>query len=133
DERAPERDPGGEGLLDEPNPFDERKSPPVARFTALEIADGRLQITGDGAPRGCRARHPICDKAWDGRYVKLALTIAASASDGRAMTRRAGDAQRSARSGLARALRTSAARRGGRAADGATSRAARDARHAEPR
>jgi len=82
DERAPERDPGGEGLLDEPNPFDERKSPPVARFTALEIADGRLQITGDDAPRGCRARHPICDKAWDGRYVKIALTIAGSDSGG---------------------------------------------------
>jgi hydroxymethylpyrimidine/phosphomethylpyrimidine kinase len=44
----------------------------------LEIADRRWQITGDGSPHGLS----ICREAADGRYVKIALTIAGSDSGG---------------------------------------------------
>jgi len=50
----------------------------------LEIAYRRLQITGDEPPRAFPAAtaHSICEEAWDGRYVKIALTIAGSDSGG---------------------------------------------------
>jgi len=50
----------------------------------LEIAYRRLQITGDESPRAfsAAAEHSICEEAWDGRYVKIALTIAGSDSGG---------------------------------------------------
>jgi hydroxymethylpyrimidine/phosphomethylpyrimidine kinase len=82
DERAAKGDSRGERLLDEPDSFDQGEAAPAARLAALEIADRRLQITGDEAPRRCRANDSICEEAWEGRYVKIALTIAGSDSGG---------------------------------------------------
>jgi hydroxymethylpyrimidine/phosphomethylpyrimidine kinase len=50
----------------------------------LEITDRRLQITGDDCPRVFPAASgpSICLEAADGRYVKIALTIAGSDSGG---------------------------------------------------
>jgi hypothetical protein len=39
DQRAPERQPRGERLLDQPDALDQRESPPPAGLAALEIAD----------------------------------------------------------------------------------------------
>ena len=49
DERAAEREPRAERLFDEADAFDERQASATARFAALEIADGRLQITRYGS------------------------------------------------------------------------------------
>src|SRR5439155_26308618 len=84
DERPLERDSGGERLLDEPDTLDQGEAAPAARLAALEITYRRLQITGDESPRAfaAAAEHSICEEARDGRYVKIALTIAGSDSGG---------------------------------------------------
>src|SRR5213076_3090062 len=58
--------------------LDQGEPAPAACLAALEIADRRWQITGDGSPHG----PSICREAADGRYVKIALTIAGSDSGG---------------------------------------------------
>src|SRR5437016_5806567 len=75
---------GGERLLHEPHTLDQGEAAPAARLAALEITYRRLQITGDESPRAFPAatEHSICEEAWDGRYVKIALTIAGSDSGG---------------------------------------------------
>src|SRR5213592_400917 len=84
DERPLERDAGGERLLHEPDTLDQGEAAPAARLAALEITYRRLQITGDESPRAfpAAAEHSICEEARDGRYVKIALTIAGSDSGG---------------------------------------------------
>jgi len=49
DQRAPKRESGAEGFLDEADTFDERQPTATPRFATLEIADGGLQITGYGS------------------------------------------------------------------------------------
>src|SRR5256886_1025156 len=84
DERPLERDAGRERLLHEPDTLDQGEAAPAARLAALEITYRRLQITGDESPRAfpAAAEHSICEEARDGRYVKIALTIAGSDSGG---------------------------------------------------
>src|SRR5436190_1997327 len=84
DERSLERDAGGERFLHEPDTLDQGEAAPAARLAALEITYRRLQITGDESPRAfpAAAEHSICEEARDGRYVKIALTIAGSDSGG---------------------------------------------------
>src|SRR6266540_4813804 len=84
DQRPFECDSGGERLLHEPYALDQGEATPAARLTALEITYRRLQITGDESPRAfpAAAEHSICEEAWEGRYVKIALTIAGSDSGG---------------------------------------------------
>jgi len=84
DEGPFERNSGGERLFHEPYALDQGEPAPAARLAALEIAYRRLQITGDESPRtfSAAAEHSICEEAWDGRYVKIALTIAGSDSGG---------------------------------------------------
>src|SRR6267143_4558277 len=84
DERPLERNPRGERLLHEPHALDQGQPAAAARLAALEITYRRLQITGDESPRAfpAAAEHSICDGARDGRYVKIALTIAGSDSGG---------------------------------------------------
>src|SRR5205823_48186 len=84
DQRALERQARGESLLHQSHAFDQREAAPAARLAPLEIADRRWQITGDGSPRVCPAAAgpSICREAADGRYVKIALTIAGSDSGG---------------------------------------------------
>src|SRR6266511_3081508 len=88
DQRATKREPRRERLFHEPDALDQRQPAPPARRAALEIADRRLQITGYGCPRTLapapvpRGGLSICQKAADGRYVKIALTIAGSDSGG---------------------------------------------------
>src|SRR6267142_1164384 len=79
-----ERHAGRERLLHEPHTLDQGEAAPAARLAALEITYRRLQITGDESPRAFPAatEHSICEEAWDGRYVKIALTIAGSDSGG---------------------------------------------------
>jgi len=79
-----ERHSGSERLLHEPHTLDQSEAAPAARLAALEITYRRLQITGDESPRAFPAatEHSICEEAWDGRYVKIALTIAGSDSGG---------------------------------------------------
>src|SRR5207244_4186429 len=64
--------------------LDQGEAAPAARLAALEITYRRLQITGDESPRAfpAAAEHSICEEAQDGRYVKIALTIAGSDSGG---------------------------------------------------
>src|SRR6266571_3128126 len=84
DQGPRERDSGGERLFHEPYALDQGEAAPAARLTALEITYRRLQITGDESPRAfpAAAEHSICEEALDGRYVKIALTIAGSDSGG---------------------------------------------------
>ena len=84
DEGPFERNSGGERLLDEAYALDQGEPAPAARLAALEITYRRLQITGDESPRAfsAAAEHSICEEARDGRYVKIALTIAGSDSGG---------------------------------------------------
>src|SRR6266550_3968167 len=84
DQGALERQARGECLLHQSHAFDQREAAPAARLAALEIADRRWQITGDGSPRAFPAATgpSICREAADGRYVKIALTIAGSDSGG---------------------------------------------------
>src|SRR5881392_1268974 len=81
---ALERQARGECLLHQSHAFDQREAAPAARLAPLEIADRRWQITGDGSPRAfpAAAGPSICREAADGRYVKIALTIAGSDSGG---------------------------------------------------
>jgi len=83
-QRPLECDSGGERLLHEPDALDQGEAAPAARLAALEITYRRLQITGDGSPRAfpAAAEPSICEEARDGRYVKIALTIAGSDSGG---------------------------------------------------
>jgi len=78
------RDAGGQRFLHEPDTLDQGEAAAAARLATLEITDRRLQITGDESPRAfpAAAEPSICEEAWDGRYVKLALTIAGSDSGG---------------------------------------------------
>jgi len=84
DQGALERQARGECLLHQSHAFDQREAAPAARLAPLEIADRRWQITGDGSPRAfpAAAGPSICREAADGRYVKIALTIAGSDSGG---------------------------------------------------
>src|SRR5207244_6082070 len=84
DQGPRERDSGGERLFHEPYALDQGEAAPAARLAALEITYRRLQITGDESPRAFpgAAEHSICDEAWDGRYVKIAITLAGSDSGG---------------------------------------------------
>src|SRR5437879_420024 len=84
DQGPGERDSGGERLFHEPYALDQGEAAPAARLAALEITYRRLQITGDESPRAfpAAAEHSICEEASDGRYVKIALTIAGSDSGG---------------------------------------------------
>src|SRR6266550_2738860 len=84
DQGALERQARGECLLHQSHAFDQREAAPAARLAPLEIADRRWQITGDGSPRAFPAATgpSICREAADGRYVKIALTIAGSDSGG---------------------------------------------------
>src|SRR5881296_326752 len=84
DQGPRERDAGGERLFHEPYALDQGEAAPAARLAALEITYRRLQITGDESPRAfpAAAEHSICEEARDGRYVKVALTIAGSDSGG---------------------------------------------------
>src|SRR2546426_1987141 len=79
-----EHNPGGERLLHEPHTLNQGEAAPAARLAALEITYRRLQITGDESPRAfpAAAEPSICEEARDGRYVKIALTIAGSDSGG---------------------------------------------------
>jgi len=79
-----ERDARAERLLHEADTLDEGEATSAARLAALEITYRRLQITGDESPRAfpAAAEHSICEEALDGRYVKIALTIAGSDSGG---------------------------------------------------
>src|ERR1051325_4696826 len=67
-----------ERLLHQSHALDQGEPAPAACLAALEIADRRWQITGDGSPHGLS----ICREAADGRCVKIALTIAGSDSGG---------------------------------------------------
>ena len=78
DQGALERQTCRERLLHQPHALDQGEPAPAACLAALEIADRRWQITGDGSPHG----PSICREAADGRYVKIALTIAGSDSGG---------------------------------------------------
>src|SRR2546425_988131 len=88
-----------EGVLDQPHAFHQREAAPAARLAALEIPDGRLQITGYAHPHrlaahGGRARphRPRRMRRHGTRRaaarqprradVKIALTIAGSDSGG---------------------------------------------------
>src|SRR5947199_10379404 len=84
DQGPRERDAGGERLFHEPYALDQGEAAPAARLAALEITYRRLQITGDESPRAfpAAAEHSICEEAQEGRYVKIALTIAGSDSGG---------------------------------------------------
>src|SRR2546426_1423039 len=84
DQGALEGNAGGERLLHEPHTLDQGEAAPAARLAALEITYRRLQITGDESPRAfpAAAEPSICEEARDGRYVKIALTIAGSDSGG---------------------------------------------------
>src|SRR2546429_820439 len=84
DQGPRERDAGGDRLFHEPYALDQGEAAPAARLAALEITYRRLQITGDESPRAfpAAAEHSICEEARDGRYVKIALTIAGSDSGG---------------------------------------------------
>src|SRR2546430_4696383 len=83
-QRPLECDSGGKRLLHEPDALDQGEAAPAARLAALEITYRRLQITGDESPRAfpAAAEPSICEEARDGRYVKIALTIAGSDSGG---------------------------------------------------
>src|SRR2546425_2164774 len=78
------RDAGGQRFLYEPDTLDQGEAAAAARLATLEITDRRLPITGDESPRAfpAAAEPSICEEAWDGRYVKIALTIAGSDSGG---------------------------------------------------
>src|SRR5438477_494521 len=78
DQGALERHTCRERLLHQSHALDQGELAPAACLAALEIADRRWQITGDGSPHG----PSICREAADGRYVKIALTIAGSDSGG---------------------------------------------------
>src|SRR5260370_6619845 len=84
DQRAAQRPPGRGGSLHEPHPFDQGEPAAAPRLAALEIPGRRLQITSDECPRVFPAAPgpSICLEAAEGRYVKIALTIAGSDSGG---------------------------------------------------